>query len=130
LPSDGIRALLIAESPPAQDDDVPSFFYYDEDDLRKIDGPLFREAMAGLYPEKWKGLEWLGESVGKNKRTMLTQFSSDGLYMIDATDVPMQHWGKTEKKRWLRKVKESCSLVASLTSLATRGYLSSILEYT
>jgi hypothetical protein len=117
--------LLIAESPPAQDEHIPKFFYYDEDDLRKVEkGSLFGVVMTELYPDEWKKYEWTGENVGKNKHIMLTRFSEDGFYLIDATDEPLQGKERTEKRRKLRTENESGKFVEKLTSLAERSYLS------
>ena len=126
IPKDkGIRVLLIAESPPAQDEHIPKFFYYDEDDLRKVEkGSLFGVVMTELYPDEWKKYEWTGENVGKNKHIMLTRFSEDGFYLIDATDEPLQGKERTEKRRKLRTENESGKFVEKLTSLAERSYLS------
>jgi hypothetical protein len=133
-----IRVLLIAESPPAQDEDVPAFFYYDEDDLRRVDrGSLFGEVMAGLYPMEWKRYQWIGSPVGNNKRIMLTRFSNDGLYLIDATDEPLQGLSLAWKTEKLESVKIGRTLTKHIASLAggrhlwpnTRIYITSCLVY-
>lgn len=119
-----IRVLLITESPPAQDEEIPAFFYYDEDDLRRVDkGSLFGEVMAGLYPAEWKRYQWIGNSVGNNKRIMLTRFSSDGLYLIDATDEPLQGLSLAWKMEKLEAVKRGRTLTRHIASLAERGYM-------
>ena len=96
----GIRVILIAESPPAQNRDLPKFFYYDKDDLQKEEiVSLFGRVMTGLYPVEWKRYSWTGKSVGNNKRKMLKRFSRDGFYLMDATDESLQDEENSEKRK-------------------------------
>ena len=119
LPDGHIRCLLIAESPPRQDGEVPFFFYYDEDDVRRVGG-LFKNTMTARYEPQWHGVEWRGERIPGSKRGLLERFSRDGFYLIDETD-RMIAGLKGKKRPILEDVKVSGSLKKQIGDLAKQN---------
>jgi hypothetical protein len=87
LPEDGIRWLLIAESPPKQKEGgVPSFFYYDEDRVEDV-ALMFKETMTALFDPNWLEPKWLDRNcVADSKRKLLRRFSRRGFYLLDALE--------------------------------------------
>lgn len=78
---DKVRCLLIAEAPP---DGLDRFFYYPE--VKTADG-LFLGVMEVLYPGPKH--EYLAERrPAALKDRMLSQFQSDGYFLMDLLDVP------------------------------------------
>jgi len=126
LPEDGIRWLLIAESPPKQKaGSVPSFFYYDEDDVMKV-ALLFKETMTALFDPNWNDMRWLEKAnIAESRRELLKRFSKRGFYLLDALEQkPLG--GKTREALSDRGTKRK--LKNKLKELAVEGYLSNVTQ--
>lgn len=89
-----IRTLLIAEAPPKTDSG--RFFYFK--DVKDKDS-LFLETMKVLYPDLFTSTK----EVREMKPDFLKQFSNDGFYLIDASEVPMEDTTPRIKIRQLRE---------------------------
>lgn len=77
-----VKCLLIAEAPP---DNVDRFFYFEN--VKQHDY-LFLGIAGALYPElKSQYLQSLRSS--ENKIKILNQFSKDGFYLVDLSDLPL-----------------------------------------
>ena len=121
LPEDGIRWLLIAESPPKQKEGgVPSFFYYDEDHVEDV-ALMFKETMTALFDPNWLETKWLDRKcVADSKRKLLRRFSRRGFYLLDALEErPIE---KTRKA--LRDTKTKDMLKVKIEGLVKEGFLS------
>jgi hypothetical protein len=87
-PDDGLKFLLIVESPPASG----GYFYFERATSK---GGLFSETMKalGLFPEG------SGVPKGFDKRPLLRQFQSQGFFVVDVSYEPVNSLPNHERKR-------------------------------
>ena len=105
-----IKCLLIAEAPPAKESG--RFFYIEN---VKDGDSLFLESMKVLYPNEYGN----AKEVRSQKKLFLKRFMTDGYYLIDATDLPMPGYTRSEKKE---QVKRSLpELIGKAKELAGNG---------
>lgn len=81
-----IRVLLVAEAPPCA---LDRFFYFEE--VRTHDS-LFLEIMGVLYPDQKKRYLNSGRDAAL-KAGLLERFRSDGYWMIDVFETPLEETG-------------------------------------
>ena len=83
-----LRVLLITEAPP---DSLDRHFYFE--DVKKQDS-LFLEIMGVLYPEQKKEYLASGRET-ERKQELLQQFSDDGFWLMDLSEVPLSVSGES-----------------------------------
>lgn len=93
-----IRVLLVAEAPPCA---LDRFFYFEE---VKTHDSLFLEIMGILYPEQKKQYLASGRDA-ELKTDLLQRFQSDGYWMIDVFETPLEETGN-ELPELLNKLKK------------------------
>lgn len=96
-----IQVLLVAESPPASSDEEVRFFYNPRQESHDY---MYRSVMEAVFPDF---IYREGE-----KESWLQRFRDAGYYMVDATDRPINHLSKAEKRDELNR-----SLEAALTQI-------------
>jgi hypothetical protein len=103
-PYEGVKLLLIAESPPASG----GYFYFDRATGKDS---LFRETMKalGMFPEDKK------MPKGFDKRPLLKEFQLRGFFVVDASYEPVDKLRTREKK--LVITKEIPRLIADIRKL-------------
>jgi len=103
-PYEGVKFLLIAESPPASG----GYFYFDRTTGRDS---LFRETMKalGMFPEDKR------MPKGFDKRPLLKEFQLQGFFVVDASYEPVDKLRTREKK--LIITKEIPRLIADIRKL-------------
>jgi hypothetical protein len=105
-----IKFLFVAEAPPKASSG--RFFYFEN--ISDKDS-LFLETMKVLYPKHYSETK----IVRLQKRQFLERFRSDGFYLIDSCDSPMEDSSPSRKRR---QIQDSLpSLRNKLRELATDG---------
>lgn len=94
---DKIRFLLIAEAPPRKESG--RFFYYE--DVDRGDS-LFLETMKVLYRTEYKKCKDT-KTVRLRKSDFLKRFKSDGFYLIDAVDKPLEDSKRSKKLKCIQE---------------------------
>ncbi len=89
-----VKCLLIAEAPPAKESG--RFFYFEN--VNNGDS-LFLETMKVLYPNDYDN----AKQVRAQKKLFLKRFMADGFYLIDATNLPMPGYTRSEKEEQVKK---------------------------
>lgn len=87
-----VRYLVIAESPPLASD---RFFYFE--DVTRADN-LFLETMRVVYPARFTS----APAMRRSKRQFLSQWQTDGFYLIDAVDEPLGRLSRRDKLEAIR----------------------------
>ncbi len=100
-----VKCLFIAESPPSRIDDKEIRFFYNPNSL-KWDF-LFNSLMEVIYPDTKRSLD---------KATLLDRFKSDGFYLIDVVDFPINDLSDGDRKAIIlrelpNKIKETHELI-------------------
>lgn len=107
---DEIKFLLVAEAPPKEGSG--RFFYFEN--VSDKDS-LFLETMKVLYPNHYT----VTKRVRLQKRRFLERFKSDGFYLIDSCDSPIEDPSPSKKRQQIRQ--SLPSLRNKLRDLATDG---------
>jgi len=105
-----IKYLFVAEAPPKEGSG--RFFYFDN--VSDKDS-LFLETMKVLYPKHYSE----AKIVRLQKKQFLERFKSDGFYLIDSCDSPMEDSSPSKKRKQIQG--SLPSLRNKLRELATDG---------
>jgi hypothetical protein len=104
-----VKCLFVAESPPESNDDEVRFFYNPRQERWDH---MYRSVMKAVFP--------YFEYHPGEKNSWLRKFQGQGYYMIDATDIPINHCSASERRRALNDAVESkLREIGTLVSLET-----------
>jgi hypothetical protein len=108
-----VKYLLIAEAPPKCGSG--RFFYFE--DVKQHDS-LFLETMKVLYTADCLS----AKEVRRRKPELLARLKNDGIYLVDASDSPMDDMSDAQRLKYLKG--SVILLVAKLEGLVLQGIIS------